>query len=238
MDFLKTMSVGVCYYPEHWDESLWESDLKRMLDNGIHTVRIGEFAWSIMEREEGSFDFSFFDRFLDLCASTGMQVIFGTPTATPPAWLTCRYPETLNANADGVLYRHGGRRHYNYNSPVYREKVALLVGKMAEHWGRHPAIVGWQIDNELNCETNDFLSEADGKAFRVFLQKKYASLDALNEAWGTVFWSQTYTDWEQIDVPHTNAIASHNPSLLLDYVRFVSASALSFCTMQTEILRR
>ena len=238
MDFLKTMSVGVCYYPEHWDESLWESDLKRMLDNGIHTVRIGEFAWSIMEREEGSFDFSFFDRFLDLCASTGMQVIFGTPTATPPAWLTCRYPETLNANADGVLYRHGGRRHYNYNSPVYREKVALLVGKMAEHWGRHPAIVGWQIDNELNCETNDFLSEADGKAFRVFLQKKYASLDALNKAWGTVFWSQTYTDWEQIDVPHTNAIASHNPSLLLDYVRFVSASALSFCAMQTEILRK
>lgn len=103
MDFLKTMSVGVCYYPEHWDESLWESDLKRMLDNGIHTVRIGEFAWSIMEREEGSFDFSFFDRFLDLCASTGMQVIFGTPTATPPAWLTCRYPETLNATAAGGI---------------------------------------------------------------------------------------------------------------------------------------
>ena len=238
MDFLKTLSVGVCYYPEHWDESLWESDLKRMLDNGIHTVRIGEFAWSIMEREEGQFDFSFFDRFLNLCASTGMQVIFGTPTATPPAWLTSKYPEALNANADGVLFRHGGRRHYNYNSPVYREKVALLVGKMAEHWGHHPAIVGWQIDNELNCETNDFLSEADGKAFRAFLQKKYASLDALNEAWGTVFWSQTYTDWEQIDVPHTNAIASHNPSLLLDYVRFVSASALSFCAMQTEILRK
>ncbi len=155
MDFLKTLSVGVCYYPEHWDESLWESDLKRMLDNGIHTVRIGEFAWSIMEREEGQFDFSFFDRFLDLCASTGMQVIFGTPSATPPAWLTGKYPEALNANADGVLFRHGGRRHYNYNSPVYREKVALLVGKMAEHWGHHPAIVGWQIDNELNCETND-----------------------------------------------------------------------------------
>ena len=106
MDFLKTMSVGVCYYPEHWDESLWESDLKRMLDNGIHTVRIGEFAWSIMEREEGSFDFSFFDRFLDLCASTGMQVIFGTPTATPPAWLTCRYPETLNANAVDAPAEH------------------------------------------------------------------------------------------------------------------------------------
>ena len=238
MEFLKKMSVGVCYYPEHWDESIWASDLERMLQNGIHTVRIGEFGWSVMEKEEGHFDFSFFDQFLDLCASTGMQVIFGTPSATPPAWLTCKYPETLNANADGVIYRHGGRRHYNYNSPVYREKVALLVGRMAEHWGRHPAIVGWQIDNELNCETNDFLSEADGEAFRVFLREKYETLDALNAAWGTVFWSQTYTAWEQIDVPHTNAIAAYNPSMLLDYERFVSHSALSFCALQTEILRK
>ncbi len=238
MDFLKKLSVGVCYYPEHWDESLWPSDLERMMKNGIRTVRIGEFGWSIMEKDEGQFDFSFFDRFLDLCSSVGMQVIFGTPSATPPAWLTCRYPETLNANVDGVIYRHGGRRHYNYNSSVYREKVALMVTKMAEHWGSHPAIVGWQIDNELNCETNDFLSKADGEAFRSFLREKYETLDALNAAWGTVFWSQTYTEWEQIDVPHTNAIASHNPSLLLDYVRFVSHSALSFCAMQTEILRQ
>lgn len=238
MDFLKTMSVGVCYYPEHWDESLWQSDLERMLENGIHTVRIGEFAWSIMEKEEGQFDFSFFDRFLALCESAGMQVIFGTPSATPPAWLTTKYPEALNANADGVIFRHGGRRHYNYNSPIYREKVALLVGKMAEHWGHHPAIVGWQIDNELNCETNDFLSEADGNAFRTFLQEKYETLDALNAAWGTVFWSQTYTDWAQIDVPHTNAIKSHSPALLLDYVRFVSHSALSFAAMQADILRK
>ena len=238
MDFLKTMSVGVCYYPEHWDESLWQSDLERMLENGIHTVRIGEFAWSIMEKEEGQFDFSFFDRFLALCESAGMQVIFGTPSATPPAWLTTKYPEALNANADGVIFRHGGRRHYNYNSPIYREKVALLVGKMAEHWGHHPAVVGWQIDNELNCETNDFLSEADGNAFRTFLQEKYETLDALNAAWGTVFWSQTYTDWAQIDVPHTNAIKSHSPALLLDYVRFVSHSALSFAAMQADILRK
>lgn len=238
MDFLKTMSVGVCYYPEHWNESLWQSDLERMLENGIHTVRIGEFAWSIMEKEEGQFDFSFFDRFLALCESAGMQVIFGTPSATPPAWLTTKYPEALNANADGVIFRHGGRRHYNYNSPIYREKVALLVGKMAEHWGHHPAVVGWQIDNELNCETNDFLSEADGNAFRTFLQEKYETLDALNAAWGTVFWSQTYTDWAQIDVPHTNAIKSHSPALLLDYVRFVSHSALSFAAMQADILRK
>ena len=238
MDFLKTMSVGVCYYPEHWNESLWESDLRRMLLSGIQTIRIGEFAWSILEREEGQFDFSFFDRFLELCARERMRVIFGTPSATPPAWLTKTYPEVLNANADGVRYTHGGRRHYNYNSPIYREKVALLVGRMAEHWADNPAIVGWQLDNELNCETADFLSEADGKAFRAYVKERYGTLDALNRAWGTVFWSQTYTDWEQIDVPHTNAIGAHNPSLLLDYVRFVSHSCLSFAAMQAEIIRK
>ena len=99
----KALNLGTCYYPEHWDESLWPSDLERMMKNGIRTVRIGEFGWSIMEKDEGQFDFSFFDRFLDLCSSVGMQVIFGTPSATPPAWLTCRYPETLNANVDGVV---------------------------------------------------------------------------------------------------------------------------------------
>ncbi len=237
MSAFQQYSVGVCYYPEHWPESIWESDLRRMLENGIHTVRVGEFAWSILEREEGKFDFSFFDRFLELCSESGMHVIFGTPSATPPAWLTKEYPEVLNSNADGVRFQHGGRRHYNYSSPVYRQKVSLFVKALAEHYGHHSAIIGWQIDNELNCETSDFLSDADTIAFREFLKNKYETLDELNQAWGTVFWSQTYTSWDQIEVPKTNAIHAHNPSLLLDYIRFVSDSAISFCEMQAKILR-
>ena len=102
--------LGTCYYPEHWDESLWRDDLKRMLENGIEVIRIAEFAWSKIERYEGVFNYDFFDRFLDVAADMGMKVIFCTPTATPPAWLTEKYPEVLNANMDGVLYRHGGRR--------------------------------------------------------------------------------------------------------------------------------
>ncbi|MBR1684268.1 MAG: beta-galactosidase [Clostridia bacterium] len=238
MDFLQHYSVGVCYYPEHWPESIWEEDLRRMLDSGIHTVRVAEFSWSLMEREEGIYDFTFWDRFLELCAKVGMQVIFGTPTATPPAWLTETYPETLNADETGALYYHGGRRHYNYNIPVYRYRASRLITELAKRYGRHPAIVGWQIDNELNCEINDFLSASDTEAFRSFLVDKYGTLEALNSAWGTVFWSQTYTEWEQIFVPRHNTIHSHNPSLLLDYVRFVSESALSFCAMQAQILRQ
>lgn len=233
-----TMTVGTCYYPEHWDEKLWAEDLTRMLDAGITVIRIAEFAWSIFEREEGVFTFDFFDRFLALCEHKGMQVIFGTPTATPPAWLTEKYPEVLNADPSGVLYRHGCRRHYNYNSPVYREKTALIVDQLARHYGQHPAIIGWQIDNELNCETADFHSEADSAAFRVFLREKYGTLDALNAAWGTVFWSQTYTDWSQVYVPRPVVSDGINPHLYLDYLRFVSASAVSYCALQAQILRR
>lgn len=232
-----TMTMGTCYYPEHWDKSLWENDLERMLDAGISVVRIAEFAWSKVERTEGEFNYDFFDEFLDLCQRKGMKVIFGTPSATPPAWLTEKYPEVLNGREDGVLYRHGGRRHYNYNSPKYRELVSRIVTKIAAHYGPHPAIVGWQIDNEINCEVSEFYSDADTEAFRVFLQEKYGTLDRLNEAWGTVFWNQTYTEWDQIYVPRTLLNESYNPHLRLDYYRFISESAISFCKMQADIIR-
>lgn len=186
----------------------------------------------------GEFSFDFFDRFLDLCVQEGMQVIFSTPTATPPAWLTEKYPETLNARMDGTLMRHGGRRHYNYNSPVYQQLCARVAEELARHYGQHPAIIGWQIDNELNCEVSEFYSEADDAAFRAWAQAKHGTLDALNQAWGTVFWNQTYSDWAQVHIPRPNAINAVNPHLHLDYLRFVSDSTIRFCAMQAEILRR
>ena len=150
----KALNLGTCYYPEHWDRSLWEEDMKRMLDAGIGTVRVAEFAWSKVEPHEGCFTYDFFDEFLDAAHALGMKVIFSTPSATPPAWLTEKYPEVLNARMDGVLYRHGMRRHYNYNSPKYRELVCRIVEKLGGHYGQRPCIIGWQIDNEINCETD------------------------------------------------------------------------------------
>ena len=232
------ITLGTCYYPEHWSKDLWEDDLRRMLENGIETIRIAEFAWSKFEPYEGVFVYDFFDEYLDLAQRMGMKVIFCTPTATPPAWLTTKYPEVLNANIDGVLYRHGARRHYNYNSPVYRALTARIVEKMAAHYAGHPAIVGWQIDNEMNCEVAEFYSESDTLAFRVFLQKKYKSLDALNEAWGTVFWNQTYTAWEEVFVPRPVLSNGLNPHQMLDYYRFISESLCSYAKLQSDILRK
>ena len=234
----KRIVMGTCYYPEHWPESLWREDLQRMRGAGIEVIRIAEFAWSKTEPHEGEFTFGFFDGFLELCREEGMKVIFCTPTATPPAWLTEKYPEVLNATIEGVPYRHGMRRHYNYNAPVYRELSCRITEKLAEHYAPHPAVIGWQLDNELNCETDWFFSEADTEAFRLFLQRKYETLKALNEAWGTVFWNQTYTAWEEIHVPRKTVSDSTNPHEMLDYIRFVSASARSFAGEQARILRR
>ncbi|WP_040952791.1 beta-galactosidase [Gorillibacterium massiliense] len=229
--------LGACYYPEHWPEELWEDDFRRMSEMGFSVVRMGEFAWSIFEPEEGRFEFGLFDRALDLAHKHGIAVILGTPTATPPAWLTSKYPEVLNAKQDGTLYHHGQRRHNNYNSPVYRKLSARIVTEMAEHYRDHPALVGWQIDNEFNCETNVFYSEADHAAFRVWLKEKYGNLVALNEAWGTVFWNQTYSDWTQVSLTRTTPSDSPNPHQALDEKRFFSDSTISYAAMQSAILQ-
>lgn len=233
-----SISLGTCYYPEHWDRSLWEEDLERMKAAGIKTIRIGEFAWSKVEPREGEFTYEFFDGFMEIACKAGMKVIFGTPTATPPAWLTEKYPEVLNCRMDGVKFRHGMRRHYNYNSPVYQKLCARIVEKFAGHYASHPSVVGWQIDNEMNCEVDVFYSESDTAAFREYLKNKYNTLEKLNRELGMIFWNQEYTDWDQVYVPRTTIHDSSNPHLTLEYYRFVSESAIAFCRMQSDIIRK
>ena len=235
---MEKTTLGVCYYPEHWPEELWEDDLLRMKEHGIEIIRIAEFAWSVFEPNEGVYTFEFFDLFLELTKKHNIKVIFGTPTATPPAWLTHKYPEVLNAKVDGTLYRHGIRRHYNYNSPKYRELTTKIVERLAKHYCSHPSIIGWQIDNEFNCEVNVFYSEADHKAFRYYLKKRFGTLDALNEAMGTVFWNQTYTSWDEIYLTRPTVSNSTNPHMSLEEKRFISESVISYCNMQSEIIKK
>ncbi|MGN0992308.1 MAG: beta-galactosidase [Candidatus Ventricola sp.] len=234
----KRIVLGTCYYPEHWPREMWKEDLERMLGAGIEVIRIAEFAWSKTEPTEGVFTYEFFDSFLDLCEEVGMKVIFCTPTATPPAWLTHKYPEVLNCTIDGTKLRHGARRHYNYNAPIYRQLTERITHKLGEHYGSRKCIIGWQLDNEINCEVNVFYSEADSAAFRVFLQEKYGTLEALNKAWGTAFWNQDYTAWEEVHVPRKTISDSTNPHEVLDYTRFVSSSARGFAKLQADILRK
>ena len=232
------ISLGVCYYPEMWDKSWWRQDLLTMLEHHISVIRVAEFTWTMFEPREGEYDFSFFDEFLNVCRDTGMQVIFCTPTAIPPIWATQDYPEILNADPNGVLYRHGFRRHCNYSSPKYYELSHRLVEQLARHYCPHPSIIGWQIDNEFNCENNLYHSEADHEAFRRYMQEKYVTLEALNKALGARFWNQTYTSWAQLYLPRPTVVGTTNPHLLLEEKRFISHQIRRYCRMQADILRR
>ncbi|MNO38471.1 Beta-galactosidase BgaA [compost metagenome] len=235
---VERFELGVCYYPEQWPEKMWDEDFRRMVETGFTIVRMGEFAWSIFEPEEGNYQFGLFDRAIDLAHSHGLKVVLGTPTATPPAWLTERYPEVLNVSYEGVMLQHGMRRHYNYSSSKYRELCARIVTRLTEHYANYHGVVGWQIDNELNCETNVFYSESDHLAFREWLQHKYGTLEKLNEAWGTVFWNQTYNSWSQLHLQRPTPVPKQpNPHQALDEIRFISDNAISFAKVQADIIR-
>lgn len=235
MDVKRTL--GVCYYPEHWDPSMWEPDVKRMLEAGLDTLRIAEFAWAKFEPSEGEFNIGYFDEFLDLCENLGMNVIFGTPTAAPPIWLQRDYPEILNRDRQGHAIE-GPRRNYTYNSPAYLKFSDRINEKLAEHYGKHPAIVGWQLDNEPNCEIAEFFSEGDHDAFREYLRGKYETLDNLNEKLGMTFWSQSYSNWDHVRLGGSGLYGSVNPHLELEERRFFSDSAIRFLERQIKILRR
>ena len=231
------LTLGVCYYPEHWPESLWAEDIARMRKAGIEIIRIAEFAWSEFEPVEGCFGGGLFDRFMDMIAKTDMKVIFCTPTATPPAWLSENYPEILNATKDGILLRHGLRKNYSYNSEVFRDKTRLIVSHVAARYANHSSIIGWQLDNEFNWGVDEFYAQADHEEFRRYLKDQYGCLDKLNEAWGNVFWNQKFTDWKEVHLERCNAKRQPNPHMALDAKRFFSWSAVRYGKLQHDILR-
>ena len=175
--------LGCCYYPEHWPEANMEQDIARIKDLGFNTIRMGEFSWSMFEREEGKYDFSFLQKAVSLAQKAGLSVILGTPTAAPPKWLTERHPEVLCVAADRTVMEHGSRQQHNHTSPQYLKYCEAITEAMVMAFRDHPNVIGWQLDNEFNCHRNESYSEADDVAFRNWLQEKYATVDRLNEAW-------------------------------------------------------
>ena len=224
------LMLGSAWYPEQWPESQWESDLALMQKAGFNMVRIGEFAWSSLEPEEGRYDLDWMERAVDAAGRHGLRVIIGTPTDAPPAWLTSKYPETLRVEENGHRLEHGSRRQFSYSSPKYRELCATIVGQLARRFGHNPQVIAWQIGNEY---TEDSFDAESRRQFHAWLQQQYHSLDALNRHWATAYWSQTYTDWSQI--PMTTGRA--NPGLLLEHKRFVTDTWRDFQRNQVDVLR-
>lgn len=194
------MRLGVCYYPEHWPESMWADDARRMKALGIVQVRIGEFAWSRIEPSPGEYAWGWLDRAIDALGAAGLEIVMCTPTATPPKWLVDRHPDILAIGADGLPRKFGSRRHYDFSSPTYLEASRRICTAVAERYGRHPAVRYWQTDNELGChQTVVSYSPAALLSFRAWLKARYGTIDALNRAWGTVFWSMEYRHFDEVD---------------------------------------
>lgn len=234
------MKVGVYYYPEQWPKNQWSRDLQNMAKQGFQFTHFGEFAWAFMEPEEGKYEFGWLDDALDLAGKNGLKVVLCTPSAAPPVWLTEKYPETLIQDADGTLQRHGARTHCSWSSPKYRELVEKMVNELGKRYGQDKRVWGWQIDNEPTHYGVEYdFSPAVALRYQEWLKKKYGSIEKLNEAWGTAFWSERYQKFEQIRLPNPKELPQMpNPHSSLDFRRFQAEECAGFVSFQAEILRK
>lgn len=237
--------LGVCYYPEHWPEAQWAEDARRMAELGLTWVRIGEFAWGRVEPKPGQFNWGWLDRAIEVLGAHGLKVVLGTPTATPPKWVLDRHPDMLAVDAQGRPRKFGSRRHYCFSHPGYREESARIVTEFARRYGRNPHVGAWQTDNEYGChDTVLSYSDAARTAFRDWLRARFPAQDrnggdieALNRAWGNVFWSMDYEDFDDIDLPNLT-VTEPNPAHVLAFRRFSSDQVVRYNRMQAEIIRQ
>ncbi|MCJ8307872.1 MAG: beta-galactosidase [Rhizobiaceae bacterium] len=231
-------SLGVCYYPEHWSEDMWAEDARRMVTCGLKYVRIAEFAWSRFEPARDRFDFEWLDRAIEILGNAGLNVVMCTPSATPPKWLVEEMPDMVAIEANGNPRKWGSRRHYDFSHKGYRRECVRIAEILAKRYGENPFVAAWQIDNEYGChDTTLSYSDAACIGFRDWLAQKYQSPDALNRAWGNVFWSMEVSDFNEVELPNLT-VTEPNPSHVLDFRRYSSDQVVEFNRLQVDVLRR
>ena len=230
-------TLGTCYYPEHWNPEVWENDAARMVEAGLTWVRIGEFAWSRLEPTPGALQFEWLDQAIDVLGRAGLRVVLGTPTATPPRWMIDKHPDMLALDVEGRPRGFGSRRHYCFSHMGYREECARIVTLLAERYGANPYVAAWQTDNEYGChDTTISYSDAARAGFQRWCQARYDSIEALNAAWGNVFWSMEYNRFDQIGLPNLT-VTEPNPAHSLAFRRYTSDQVVAFNRLQVDILK-
>ncbi|GAA1955643.1 beta-galactosidase [Microbacterium aquimaris] len=231
------IAFGGDYNPEQWGPSVWTEDVALMREAGVDLVAINVFGWARIEPRPGEFDFSGLDRVIELLHGAGIRVNLATGTASPPPWLAHAHPEMLPVAEDGTRRYPGGRQAFCPSSPVYRDAALRLVEKVASRYGAHPAVALWHVSNELGCHNALSHSDASTEAFREWLRARYRTIEALNTAWGTAFWSQEYGGFDEILTPRA-ALSARNPGQALDFHRFSSDALLAHYRAEAEVIRR
>jgi len=230
------IGFGGDYNPEQWDPSVWAEDVALMKEAGVNLVSVGIFSWALLEPTEGVYEFGWLDRVLDLLHEAGIRVDLANASASPPPWFSHKYPESLPVTVSGVRLGYGSRQAFCGSNPDYRRAAAALTTKIAERYAAHPAVVMWHVHNEYGCHNQPCYCDISGRAFQVWLEKKYVTIDALNEAWGTAFWSQHYVTFGDVTPPRQSG-ASVNTCQVLDFARFSSDELLDCFKAEAAILR-
>ncbi|MFV2101040.1 beta-galactosidase [Micromonospora sp. LOL_024] len=231
------LTLGCDYNPEQWSPTIWEQDVRLMRQAGVDLVAINIFGWSHLEPRPDEFDFDSLDRVVNLLHRHGIRINLGTGTASPPPWLTTRHPEILPMAADGTRRYPGGRQAWCPSSPIFRRRALALVDEVARQYGAHPAVALWHVSNELGCHNAHCYCDESAEAFRRWLQKRYGTIETLNDRWGTTVWSQRYGDWSEVQPPRL-ALSAGNPSQTLDFHRFSSDELLDYYRDEVAVLRR
>ena len=231
------IAYGGDYNPEQWPRETWLEDARLMREAGVTLVTVGVFSWALLEPAEGDVQLDWLADVLDLLHDSGIAVDLATATASPPPWLSTAHPETLPRRADGTTLWPGGRQAWCPSSPVFRERALALVTALAERFHDHPALVMWHVSNELGGHNAHCYCDVSAADFRAWLAQRYTTLEALNTAWGTAFWSQRYTAWEQVLPPRT-APTFPNPTQQLDFARFSSDALLAHFCAERDVLHR
>ena len=234
---LSGIALGCDYYPEQWPEEVWATDARLMAEAGVGFATVGVFSWALLEPDQDRFDFGWLDRVLDLLHAQGIAVDLATGTASPPPWLSRRYPETLPTDHDGHRLWPGSRQAWCPSSPVFRERALSLVEAIATRYAGHPALAMWHVSNELGCHNLRCYCDVSAAAFRDWLRRRYGDLEALNAAWGTTFWSQHYGEWDEVLPPRLTPTVG-NPTQSLDFCRFCSDELLDHYRAERDLLHR
>ena len=236
-DHVRPLAYGADYNPEQWPEEVWAEDAWLMNAAGVNLVSLGIFAWGLLEPAPGVYDFSLLDKVIPLLSQAGVDVDLATPTASPPNWFLAEYPHVRPVTEDGVVLGGSSRQTYCPHSPEYREACLRIAAVLAERYAGHLSVTMWHVHNEYGAPTGECYCAVSAAAFREWLRAKYRTLDALNEAWTSSFWGQTYTAWEQIDTPKRTPMADVNPAHRLDFRRFTSDTTLELYTGQRDVIK-